>query len=374
MEDESVISVEDLKKRLDENKVEFILDLRNEDEFAAWHIEGHTDIDTANIPQVDFVGEEEKYLKDFPKDKQIIAICAHGDSSRYTAELLKGSGFNAVSLKGGMDAWSEFYEIRMANSAPDVYQIYRVARGCLSYLIVSDEEAIAIDPCRHTGPIMSLANDLNVKITHVLDTHLHADHISGGREVAGKAGCRYCIHPDDVAGAKFDYTGLKDGQIITLGLDSFKVLHSPGHTPGSTSFLLDEKFLFSGDTIMKKSIGRPDLGGQAEKWAELLYATLFSHLAGLPDDTVVFPAHTISIREQDPDGPVALELGEARRESELFQLRDIEKFIALVNSSLPQNPERYRQIRLLNLGEMTADEAKKKELEIGKNLCGMAQK
>ncbi len=374
MGEELVISAEDFKKRLDEDKVEFIFDLRNEDEFSEWRIEGRRDIDTLNVPQIDFVGEEGKYLRALPRDRQIVAICAHGDSSRYTAELLRARGFDAVSLRGGMDVWSEFYEVRKVNSSPGIYQIYRAARGCLCHLLVSDGRAVVVDACRHTDRIIGLADDLGAKISSVLDTHLHADHVSGGREVADRTGAAYFIHPDDAPDVKFDYTALKDGQVIRFGKSSIEVIHSPGHTPGSTSFFLDKKFLFSGDTIMKKSIGRPDLGGQAEAWAELLYVTLFSRLAALSDDVTVFPSHSASIKEQDPDGPVVLKLGEARKERKLFRLRDVESFVSFVKANLPQNPEWYQQIRMVNLGEMEADEAKKKELEIGKNLCGMAKK
>jgi len=101
MADVKTITPAELKRRLDEMKVEFLFDLRNEDEFKAWRIEGKGDFPVMNIPQVDFVGEEDLYIDRFPKDKEIVAVCAHGDSSRYTAELLSEKGFNAMSLEGG---------------------------------------------------------------------------------------------------------------------------------------------------------------------------------------------------------------------------------------------------------------------------------
>ena len=367
------VSPRELKALLDDGQINFIFDLRNEDEFEAWRIEGRSEVETMNIPQIKFVGEEEKYFDRFPKDRQIVAICAHGDSSKYSAEILREKGLNAISLAGGMDAWSEFYETRRISDTPLIYQSYRVARGCISYLIVSGEEAVVIDATRHTGLITSLTKESRVNIKHVFDTHLQADHISGGREIAALAGAPYHIHPLDVEGASYDFMPLKDGYSIRFGDCTIQVVHTPGHTPGSTSFLLDKHFLFTGDTIMKTSIGRPDLGNKAKDWSRLLYRTLFDKLASFADELVVLPTHATSIREQDSRGIVLTTLGEARRDIELFGVRNPDDFDSYIMSSLPENPERYQEIRKVNLGLLEPDDKKKKELEIGKNLCGMAK-
>ena len=180
MADAKTISPTELKRRLDEMKVEFLFDLRNEDEFKAWRIEGREDFPVLNIPQIDFVGEEDRYIDQFPKDKEIIVVCAHGDSSRYSAEILTEKGFNAVNLDKGMDLWSEYYEIHKVSDSPLIYQMYRTARGCMSHIVVSGGEVFVIDPNRHVEKIIDFANSLGAKITHVIDSHLHADHISGG--------------------------------------------------------------------------------------------------------------------------------------------------------------------------------------------------
>ncbi len=367
------LSPYEFKKQLDNNEVRFILDLREADEFEAWRIEGHEPIETLNIPRYKFVGEEEKYIDRLPNDRQIIVICAHGDSSKYSAELLQDEGFDALSLDGGMDAWSEYYEATKVSDTPAVYQIYRTARGCISYLIGSGGEAVAIDVPRHAENVTGLADRMGVKITCILDTHLHADHISGGRELAEMLGVPYCLHPDDAGGASFDYEAIKDGQSFTAGSSLITAVHSPGHTPGSTSFLLDHKYLFTGDIIMKGSIGRPDLGGKAVEWAALLHDTLFRRFAELPDETVILPSHSASIAEQDKDRLVSLTLGEARHRLALYGIRELKPFIAAVKASLLENPERYQDIRKVNLGLFSPDEAGLKELEIGKNICGMAK-
>ncbi|MEW6714795.1 MAG: MBL fold metallo-hydrolase [Nitrospirota bacterium] len=371
MADAKTISPAELKRRLDGMKVEFLFDLRNEDEFKAWRIEGREDFPALNIPQVDFVGEEDLYIDRFPKDKEIIAVCAHGDSSRYSAELLTGKGFRAVSLEGGMDLWSEYYEIHKVSDSPIIYQIYRTARGCITHVVISGGGAVVIDANRHVEKIIAFTDSLGVKITHVIDTHLHADHISGGIDLAQKTGAPYFINPIDAEGATFRFEELRDGMEIKAGGNNLFAIHTPGHTQGITSLLLNGKYLLVGDTIMKTDMGRPDLGGKAEEWAGMLYNTLFNKLKNLGDDVVILPSHTDSIKEQDENGVVSLTLGEARRDSRLFRLTDYKEFINYIMTSLQEIPESYHEMRKANLGLISPDEAKKKELEIGKNLCVM---
>ena len=193
-----ILTLQEFKKRLDDDLVPFIFDLRNSDEFKNWRIEGRSEIEMLNIPQEDFVGEEKRHLANIPKGKSIVTFCAHGDAAQYAAEFLRKHGFDAVALEGGMDRWSEYYEHKLVSSKPDVYQIYRVAKGCISYLALSGEYAVVFDAPRHVRAVLDIADKLNKKIVHVLDTHLHADHISGGREIARRTGATYHIHPFDV--------------------------------------------------------------------------------------------------------------------------------------------------------------------------------
>lgn len=365
-----LITPAELKKKLDADQIRFVFDLRNPEDVAGWKIEGRSDIDMLNIPQPDFIGEEERHVHKLPKDRTILTVCAHGDASKYTADLLREQGFDAVSLLGGMEGWSEYYEMHRVEAG--IFQIMRPARGCMTHVIISRNEAVVIDAVRHLDRIMELVGPLDATITHVLDTHLQADHISGGPELAKRTGAAYHIHPLDAEGASYGYMPLADGEVIRFGASGLKTLHSPGHTPGSTSFLLDERMLFAGDTIMKTSIGRPDLGGKAASWSRFLYDTLFTRFAGLPDDLLILPSHAASIREQGQMGVVATTLGHART-SGLYRLRDFEAFLSSIQGSLPESPERYQEIRRVNLGLLDPDEKKRKELEIGKNLCGMAK-
>jgi len=371
---DNVIPIDEFKKKLDAGEVEFMFDLRAEDEFNAWRIEGKKDAPIMNIPQEDFVGEEERHLDKFPKDKEIITVCAHGDSSKYSADLLVESGFNARGLEGGMDAWSTYYETHKVSDEPLVYQLYRVAKGCMSHVIISDGEAAVIDSMRHTENITKLIDEHKAKVVAVLDTHLQADHVSGGLAVAQKYDAPYYMNYIDASGASFDFRRMVHKTEIKVGKSVIKALHTPGHTPGSTSLLLDGKYLFTGDTVMETSIGRPDLGGMVDKWANFLYYTLFEKIDRMSEDITVLPTHAASIKEQDEDGVVRFSIGWAKKERSLFKVKDQKQFVDIIKSTLLPNPDRYADIRKVNLGVLKADEKKLTELEIGKNLCGMAGK
>ena len=373
MTTQTVISVAEFKKRLEKGTIEFLFDLRSPDEFAAWRIEGRMPVTTVNIPQLDFVGEEEKFFGQLPRDREIITVCAHGDASMYSAELLQREGFRALSLAGGMDAWSISYETHQIQAGPDIYQVYRIAKGCITHVVVAGDEAVVIDAVRHLEHIEKILTATGARLVAVFDTHLQADHISGGRELAARHGAGYWLHPLDAVGAAYRSNELTDHAVFTVGGLELIAVHSPGHTPGSTSLLLDRRLLFSGDTIMKTGMGRPDLGGMATEWSHLLYQTLFTRYAVLPDSVTVLPTHATSVREMDSCGAVSLTMAEARHH-DLYQEGDEAAFAARIAASLLENPERYQEIRKVNLGLLTPDEKRQQELEIGKNLCGMAGK
>jgi glyoxylase-like metal-dependent hydrolase (beta-lactamase superfamily II) len=135
-----------------------------------------------------------------------------------------------------------------------------------------------------------------MRITHVLDTHVHADHRSGGPALADAVGAQYCLHRS--ADIRWRFTPLDDGQEIELGNTRIRVLHTPGHTPESISLAVTDLrrspepwFVMTGDTLFSGAVGRPDLPGQARENASRLYASLHEKLLTLPDEIEVYPAH-----------------------------------------------------------------------------------
>jgi glyoxylase-like metal-dependent hydrolase (beta-lactamase superfamily II) len=354
----------------------FILDVRNTDEFADWKIEGKG-IAIINEPYFNLLDGVDDMVNKLPKDEPIIAVCAKGGSSEYIGEMLIEAGFeNIYSLNGGMKAWSEYLEpVKIANlkDGGSLYQFVRLGKGCLSYLVASGGEAAIIDAARMIDVYKDFAakNDLSIKYT--LDTHLHADHISGGKALADAVGATYYLPPKDAEEVTFAYEPLVEGHEISIGQSRINVqpLYSPGHTIGSTSFIVDEKYLLSGDILFVESIGRPDLAGKAEDWVADLRDTLYKRYKELSEELIVLPAHFSHITEMDATGAVKANLGTLYKVNNGLQVNDEGEFRKMVTENLPPQPNSYQEIRQMNMGKLQADEEKQREMEIGPNRCAV---
>ena len=384
-------------ERLLRNEPMFILDVRNRDEFERWRVEGPRAVPTLNIPYfelLDLEGEEEdvteavmrgvqaQLMPQLPPDRPILAVCAEGNTSNYVAEGLRRLGFDAVNMEGGMEAWGNFYYWRPVeeNERFSLFQVVRPARGCLSHVLVSDQRAAVFDPARHIETYHELAAAVGARIERVLDTHLHADHLSGGPALGQRDHIPYhlhpydAIHPMDMLPARIAYRPLEAEQTFRIGQAEVKVLHFPGHTLGMVAFLIEGRYLLSGDSLFLESIARPDLGGRAEAWAPLLYASLM-RMAGLPDETLVLPAHFSDIAAGDENGVYRATLGELKaRNPGLLKLAEGEEaFRDYVLASLPEFPETYVEIKRANAGLAHPDARKAQELELGKNICAVGK-
>ena len=181
-------------------------------------------------------------------------------------------------------------------------KIEQIYTGCLAqgaYFISSNGEAVVIDPLREIQPYLDRAKADNVKIKYILETHFHADFVSGHVDLAKATGAKIVYGPN--ANPSFEFHSAKDGELLNVGDISFKVLHTPGHTMESTCYLLIDKeekesALFSGDTLFIGDVGRPDLAQKAasmtqEELAGMLFDSLREKIIPLPDSVVVYPAH-----------------------------------------------------------------------------------
>jgi glyoxylase-like metal-dependent hydrolase (beta-lactamase superfamily II) len=382
-------------ERLLRNEPMFILDVRNRDEFEAWRVEGPHAVPTLNVPYyelLDLEGEEEdvteavmrgvqaQLMAQLPHDRPILAVCAEGNTSRYAAEGLRRLGFDAVNMEGGMEAWGNFYYWRPVEETErfSLYQMVRPARGCLSHILVSEHRAVVFDPARHIGIYHELAAAVDAQIERVMDTHLHADHLSGGPQLGRHDHIPYhlhpydAIHPMDMLPARMTYRPLEAGQTFRIGRAKVKVLHFPGHTLGMVAFLIEGRYLLSGDSLFLESIARPDLGGKAEAWAPLLYDSL-KRIAELPDATLVLPAHFSDVTTADENGVFRATLGELKQHNPgLLKLAEGEKaFSDYILENLPEFPAAYIEIKRANAGLVSPDERKAQELELGKNICAV---
>jgi glyoxylase-like metal-dependent hydrolase (beta-lactamase superfamily II) len=358
------------------NKEElFILDVRNESDFNDWKIEGKN-IEILNTPYFDLLEGVEEIMDTIPTNKEVLVVCAKEGSSIFVAEMLSDAGLSVSYLKGGMKAWSEHLQpqkIGDLTNGGEIYQFVRLGKGCLSYMVVSNGEAAIIDSTRKSDIYLEFAANLDAKITHVFDTHLHADHISGGRQIAQSTNATYWLPPKDAEEVTFEYSPLEGGNVVTIGNTDINIhaLYSPGHTIGSTSFVIDEKYLLSGDILFIDSIGRPDLAGLAEDWVGDLRETLYNRYKGLSDELIVLPAHFMIIEELNEDGSVAKPLGTLFAENHGLNIADEAEFRQMVTGNLPPQPNSYQEIRETNMGKITPDDDKQSEMEIGPNRCAV---
>ena len=374
----------------------FLFDVRNEDEYESWKIEGKKKIPMVNVPYYEMLEVDEHddvvdtfvdflegaWMDKLPKDVPILAVCAKGDTSEFVAEAMRRLGLDAFNMAGGTKAWGDYYHVRAIEETEhrSVYQISRPARGCLSYLIGSAGKAALIDPLRHEQHYLDLAAEKGLEIVLVLDTHGHADHISGGPAIAEHTGAPYYlhpydgIHPIDVLPAKIPYLFVCDEQEFKVGECTIHTFHIPGHTLGNLAYLLDGKYLLTGDSIFIKSIARPDLGGHGDTWAPIHYHSL-RRLLDLSEDVIVLPAHCATLAEENGEGLFAAPLGDLKKVNDglLMVQKGEEAFVSYILESLPKFPEEYIEIKRVNAGLVEVGEAKASELELGKNICALSE-
>lgn len=380
------ITAGQLYTRISQPNELFLLDVRNNDEFAAWRIESRHTPTTLHLFYGNFLEDEEGSIEQVPKDREIVVVCAKGGASEYVAEILRnGYGLEAVNLQGGMIAWGNYYAIHEVAST-DVYQIYqfdRVARGCLSYVLISQGQAAVIDPGRHAGQYVQMLAEKAAAPALVLDTHAHADHISGGPALAAAVGAPYHlhpydgVHPFDMLPARLEYRMLSDGQTFDLGDLRLQVIHAPGHTLGQVNFLATGSdgaaYLFAGDNLFIHSFGRPDLGGRGEAWAPLVYATIFEIIPKVvPSTALVLPGHYARHAEAGEAGLFAEKLADLWESNPDLGIRERGAFIQHVLGHLPEMPSQYVEIKRANAGLLQPDEEQAGELELGKNVCALS--
>jgi glyoxylase-like metal-dependent hydrolase (beta-lactamase superfamily II) len=357
-----------------------ILDVRNEDEFAAWKIEGIRPLAHLNVPYFGFIDEPERSAEQVAQAGDAwIAVCAKGDSSAFVAEILREQGMRAVNLIGGMEAWGNLHvPVRVDNGARgfELWQINRYGKGCLSYIILAGGQAIVVDASRHLEVYETFLRERGATLVQVLDTHVHADHLSGGAELARHAGAPFFVAAGEGIELRRAVRPLADGTELTLRASdggvavTVRVIATPGHTPGSTCYLVDGRWLLSGDTIFVSGIGRPDLGGLVEAWGAALFRTLHrGPLSALPDEVVVLPAHFASPAELDRGGVVERRLGDIRAASPELGLPTEAAFVEAMRSAVKPPPDVYGKIIAANLSPADVPGEQASEWELGKNQC-----
>jgi glyoxylase-like metal-dependent hydrolase (beta-lactamase superfamily II)/rhodanese-related sulfurtransferase len=375
------LSPEELKRRIDDGEAVTVLDARTSADFEEWHLDGDG-VEIANVPYFEFLdGADDDLLAAVPEGDPLVVLCAKGGASEYVAGTLKQAGRDAVHLEDGMNGWARIFErveVERYDGPGTVYQYQRPSSGCLSYLVVDDGVAAVVDPLREFADrYLADAEALGASLRYALDTHIHADHISGVRALDDE-GVRGVI-PAAAVDRGVTYADVletvADGDVLSVGDVDVEAVHTPGHTTGMTSYLVGDSLLATGDGLFTESVARPDLeeGDEgAPDAARLLHETLQERVLTLPEGTLVAPAHFSDAATPAADGTYTAELGTLVASMDALTA-DEDEFVDTVLADMPPRPANYEDIIATNLGQRDATDAEAFELELGPNNCAASQ-
>ena len=372
-------SADDLFSFLTQKEDMIVLDVRNEEDFGRFSVEGPFPFDMVNVPYFDFMEEEDASVAKVSHDKPVKVVCAKEGSAQYVGEILMNHGFKDVAfLTGGIKTWGNMLTPKRINPESDDYALYqfiRPAKASCNYGLLYKGEMVNFDPSRNYDFYHSFAYSQNVKIVRTFETHLQADYISGSKKIADVTGAEIMANVGDFKDASFQYSGVKDGESYSVGGDGpeIKVLHSPGHTPGSTSYIIDDKYFITGDTVFILSVGRPDLGGKAEEWSVMLFDTLTNKVQNLDKKLKVLPGHFMDWNEANDSLLFVEKLGEViHQNAGIFKIATPEIFTQYIMDNMRKSPEIYGEIRKGNVGWLDVDMNEADIMDLGKNECAAA--
>jgi glyoxylase-like metal-dependent hydrolase (beta-lactamase superfamily II) len=370
----------ELADRLDRGEPVQILDVRAPPRVAGGHVAFGAGLEFHAMPNSQIFALPSLEALSLDQARPVAVICGHGNSSKQTTAFLRERGYEAFSVSGGMAAWEAVYVARSLSPTPSlehVVQLDRIGKGALSYVLVSDGDAVVVDPGRHVERYDALLTDLGATAAAVIDTHMHADYLSGAAAAAARWQVPYFVHRDDAASpydgtaARFSYQPLGDGDTIAFGRASLRAVHVPGHTLGSVALLADDGLALTGDFLFVQSVGRPDLGGQAEAWAHLLWQSLERARREWPGELLVLPAHYAAETERRADRAVAARFDVIAATNDAVRIQDEAAFLGWVRKHQATPPDAYRTIKQANLGLVTVSDADAETLESGPNQCAV---
>ena len=355
--------------RSDTADAPLVLDVRDSGDTAAWP----TPVDAARrleIPLPALDADAVALVRERAGETPVLAVCGRGNRSQEATALLRAAGVEAASLEGGMAAWGRLLtpEVVVAVDGMVVLQLRREARGCLGYLLVAGAEAMAVDPTGDVAEYVRQADRYGARIVTVMDTHVHADHVSGAVRLARTASARLLVaEPALARGLDLaDATVMRDGDELAVGPATVAVLSLPGHTTDMTGIVLPHRAgVIGGDSLFTDAVARPDLqsgDAGAAAAAAVLHETLHERLLPLGDSCVLLPGHYPGGRRA---GPVRATLGELLDRLALLGLAQ-PAFVARVLADMPPRPANHEAIIA---GNLVGDDSEADRLEIGVNGC-----
>ena len=359
----NTVDAETLRTWLENKKQVFVLDVRPPSQREEWQIPGSHYLDAyKRLNEGDMTVLDEIEI---PGNAKVVTVCAAGRTSRIASDALKEKGIDAVSLEGGMKAWSKAWNVAQ-KEFPDfkVLQVRRTGKGCLSYIIISNKEAIIIDASLPSAVYEELVHQHELVVKYVIETHIHADHLSRSKQVADffKAPLFLPI-PNKV---QFDHKPVTTDSSFIVGAITLKSLATPGHTLESYSFYIENNILITGDTLFTNGVGRPDLKAdpaESRVKAGLLYHSL-KRLVSLPDNVLILSAHTN--KPVNFDGAlITSTIGDAKKNISLLNSNEND-FVNALLEKIPPTPANYLSIVEKNLTG-SFSEFDSAELEAGAN-------
>jgi glyoxylase-like metal-dependent hydrolase (beta-lactamase superfamily II) len=353
-----------------------VVDVRQPHEFESWHVDG-PGVEAINVPDRRLKrSDPADLLAGVPTDT-VVTVCGTGKLSRESARHLRRGDVDAYNLTGGMEAWADLsVHVEMdADADARIVQFRRPSSGCLAYLVVSGGEAAVIDPLlAFTDEYVAVAAEYGSDLTYALDTHVHADHVSGVRDLAENAGATAVV-PAAATDRGIDYEvaheTIADGETLSVGESTIEAIHTPGHTSGMTAYAVDDAVLFTGDGLFVESVARPDLEAGADGAAEAaarLYRSLQERVLTRPDATLIAPGHYSDGADPAADGSYTATLG-GIVEGMAILSAPVEEFVEAVRSEMPPRPANYRQVIGTNLGQRDVSRQRALQLERGPNNC-----
>lgn len=368
--DNETISVKELQQLLNLRKPVFILDVRPKAQRDEWYIEGSLHKDA-----YEKLNSGDRSVLDgleVPTEGTVVTVCAAGRVSNIAADILREKGHKALSLEGGMKAWNYAWntaEALVEGSDVRIIQVRRVAKGCLSYVVGSADEAIVIDASLDPQVYMDIARTNHWQIRYVMDTHIHADYLSRTAELSKVNGAAHIFI--DVAQVGYSFVPVRNEDILRFGNTSVSIMHTPGHTKESVTYLLENKAAFTGDTLFTDGVGRPDLKAdlkEARIKSGQLYDSIQRILA-IGEDTRIFPAH-ISTTVAFDSKLISGSTSALKNSLDILKMAKGD-FIETTMNRIPPTPPNYMTIAELNKsgsreGIIPAD------LEAGANRCAVS--
>jgi len=359
-------------KELINNKDKSILivDIRSHDNFEDWHIKDSQNIDVYKDIWDGNLDKVKQELSKLPKDKKIVTVCNAGITAQKASTLLESMGYDTLVLEKGMKGWNTLHQLVEVMNENDLLlkQIIRPGKGCLSYLIGSNstKECFIVDPSQFIEEYIEITNKIGFKIKGVIDTHVHADHVSGAKQLSESLKVNYYVSKLDL-NADIEFIDLNTIDELKIGDNTIKIIKTPGHTDGSISLLVNDKALLTADTLFLEGVGRPDLGrdkDEIKKGAKTLYSTL-TKIKNLNNDLIILPAH---FKEYD-DFPIYQKLKEVVENNRPLQIDSEQEFADYILENLPNTPPNYEKIKDVNKNCTQLPREESEKLEFGPNRC-----